>query len=398
MSIIIGARTSSNTTSTNQAVDVDKRMRYIQDYQTPITQFFLMNKTGSMPVKNKRSKFEWHQKTPLQRTNVISLSGGSATEASIALATANTFRFGDTLLVESTGDMLIVTTAAPTTTIDVRKIGAGVITAVTSGTVRIISPAVKDDYARTTALTNNATNVYGYCQIGLDMISMSGREDAGEAYTDGEDFKGLFDEKATEITKYEERKFIYNGAAYDDSTNNITYSAGFRGVVTTNVKYITGELDETELLDILEQVMSKNDGGEVVGYAGSTYVRGLNKICKDAFQHQTQDYVRVYGGISKKGGNPRVLEYLSPWGAISFAWNPMFEGDFYANSCLFLNRKHPKLRFMKNDSRGSRKYRVEPDVEDPGTGVKSDQIMWDTGLDVGCETYHGWHLPSTLPH
>jgi hypothetical protein len=102
----------------------------------------------------------------------------------------------------------------------------------------------------------------------------------------------------------------------------------------------------------------------------------------------------MYGGLSKTGGTPKLLKYLSPWGMVYFCWNPMLEGDTYTNSCLVINRKVTKMRYMKNDSNGSRKFRIEPDVQDNGTGLVFDQMMWDTGLETGPEIYHAWHHKS----
>lgn len=398
MGIVVGVRTSANTTSTNQAIDMDSVMKYIQDYQTPIQQFYIMNKDASKEVINKKSKFEWHEKTVLGRsfTLAAAVTGGSTTDTiTQASADGTLMRYSDVLFVESTGDMLIVTQANPiTTSATVRKVGSGNITAIADGaTIRIIVPAFTENYTRQPSLSNNADNKYGYCQIGLDAIAMSGREDAGEAYTDGESFSDLSMEKANLIKIYEERKFLYSGTAYLDSTNNITYSAGARGVITTNIGYWNGELDEAEIEDQLELVMSKNDGGEVVGYCGSKYIKGLNKIFKDRFTYNTNDIISVYGGITKKSkSDPAMVKYFSPWGLVTYVWEPMLEGDVYSNACLYLNKNHHRMRYMKNDKRGSRKYRVEPNVQDPGTGNFHDQWMWDTGVEIREEVMHGWHL------
>lgn len=399
MANLAGARTSANTTSTNKAVDIDPVMTYVQDYMTPIQQYFIMSKSGSQPTKQSRSAFSWHTKTPLSRTNTLTagLSGGSTTESSVALGTSTNLKFGDTFLVESSGEMLQVTSTGNTTTVNVRKVGAGNITAVSAGaTVRIINNAVKEDYARTETISNNATLVTGYCQIGLDGVQMSGREDAEDKYTSGESFSDLMKEKNTEISKYEERKWIYNGASYDDSSANITHSAGFRGVITSNVKYYSGALDKVELDDMLEQLFAQQNTNELFGYAGTKYIRDLDKIMKDEHQYTVSngDIIKSYGGLSKSAGSADILKYKSPWGTVNFMWNPMLEGDTYSKAALILNRTQVKMRYMKNDSVGSRKYRVEPDVQDNGSGVIFDQIMWDTGLQWGYEAYHGWHLAS----
>lgn len=394
--VVAGARTSANTTSTNKAIDVDPQMKYIQDYQTPINQFFIMNNAASRPTKESRGKFRWHEKSPLARTNTLSagLTGGAATENTVGLGTTTLLKFGDTFLVVSTGQVLRVTSTGNTTSVNVANTQSGNITAVGAGAaIIILNSAVKEDYARTEVLSNNADEKTGYCQIGLDGVNMSGREDAEAKYTSGESFEDLVNEKLVEISKYEERKWLYNAEARDDTSNNITYSAGFRRV-TTNVKYWTGSLDEVEVLDMLEQVFAKQNTTELFAYAGGSYMRGLDAFLKDRFTYNTDDYIKTYGGLSKQGGSPKLLKFLSPWGMVNYCWNPMLEGDVYSNSALYLNRKVTKLRYMKNDSNGSRKFRIEPDVQDNGTGTVFDQMMWDTGLETGPEIYHGWHHKS----
>ena len=401
MAIVVGARTSANTTATNQAIDMDKVMGYIQDYQTPVNQFFIMNKSASKSVINKKGKFEWHEKSPLARSFVLAaaLTGGGTTGTiTLAAGDSGILRLGDTIFFDTTGDMVIVYGSAdPTTSATVRKIGTGNITTVASGsTARIISPAKTESYTRQTAVTNNADNKYGYLQIGLDSISMSGREDAGDSYTDGESFSDLVKEKMEEIKKYDERKFLYNGAAYLDTSNNIGYSAGAKGVITSNVDYMTGDVDFDEIDGILEKVFAKNDGGQIVGYGGTKFMGKLSKILGEKFAYNTNDIIKVFGGLAKQGNNPELLKYATPWGTVYFVWNPMLEGDIYGNSCLFLNQKHISLRYMKNDSKGSRKWRVEPDVQDLGSGYKQDQMMWDNGYQIKEEIKHGWLLPSEL--
>lgn len=394
---VLGARTTQNTFTSNNAIDIDPQLKYIQEYQTPITQWMIMDKAASKSVKESRSKFRWNEKTPLSRQSTLTagLTGGSATESGVAVGDYTLFRHGDTCFIESTGDMLVVTNDVTSNSINFKAVGGGNITTASAGAViRIINSAKTEVYTRQKSLTNNPTQSTGFCQIGLDAVEISGREDAADKYTDGEDFEGLIDEKLVELSKYEERKWLYNSAAYDDTAANITYSAGFRGTVLTNVKYFTGAVDETEIGDALQQVFAKQDTHSLMAYAGATYMRQIDTFLKETFTYNTDDVIKVYGGLAKKAGSPKLLKWMSPWGEVTFCWNPMLEGDVYSKACLFLNRKYVKMRYMKNDSKGSRKFRIEPNVQDNGGGSFHDQMMWDTGLEVGPEVYHGWHLPS----
>jgi len=405
MAIVTGARTNLNTTSTNKAIEMDRRMRYTQDYQTPLNQFYVMTKQGSKSTKESRSIFRWHEKTPLARSTTVSsgITGGSTTAAAIPVAD-DIFRVYDTIFVESTGDTLRVTavdTSAHTiSVIKTTGLAAGVyatagniVTVSANATIRNLVPSATEVYARTSSLTNNATEITGYCQIGLDAVQMSGREDATDHWTDGEDFKALIDEKLVEISKYEERKWLLNGIPYDDQSNNFTYSGGFRGMVQTNVSYYNGTyIDEPALDDALETIYAKQDTNILYGYAGTKFIRGLGKMMKDRFSWKIsqEEIIKAYGGISKQGGSPQLLRYNSDFGIVYFMWDPLLEGDVFAYSALILNRKHSRMRFMQNDSIGSRKFRIEPNVQDLGTGSIMDQMIWDTGLEVGPEVYDGW--------
>lgn len=387
-------RTYSSAT-TNYDIDVDKILHRKFDYQTPITQFFMMNNKASAPTKEALGKFRWREKGSLLRTTTVSaITGGATSEDTITFGTANVIKLNDVIYIESTGDILWVDTRNSSTSFNVTNTVNANISAVTAETtVRVLTSAVKEDYARSVALTNEGEEKYGYTQIGLESVGMSTKEAAAARYVEEDGgWNALIDEKIEDIKKYEERKYLYNNAAYYDSTTTIGFSAGFKGAVTTNVSYYDGDLDEAELEDFLETLFAANDTSELIFDCGSKYVKQLNSFLKDVYTYNTDDYIKVYGGIAKGAGDPRLVKYMSPWGTAYFRWNPMLEGTVYSYGALATNPKHIKMRYMKNDPVGSRKFRIEPNVQDPGTGIIQDQFMWDTGLQCALETTHGWHL------
>lgn len=397
--IVTGARSSTNALSAEKMFDFDRDMKDIFEYNTPIMQKMMFDGTKRSKATGKRTKFTFKQRGPLARvtTLVSAIAGGAATEATISVNDA-IFRKDDIFFVESTSQLLRVTNDVTTGTINVATInGANISAAAIGATLRNLAPAKTEVYSRQRSKSNAGETVDGYCSIGMDALEFSRREVVLTHDTVDEDFENEWNKKVKEVAKYEERKHIYMGAAYDNTSDDITYSWGARGAYTQNVKYWAGDLDDTELDDMLEVLFAKQDTSELFGYAGGKYVKSLNKLMKQTHNYNVSAdrLISAYGGLTTKGkGAPQVLEYVSPFGVVKFIYNPMLEGEVYSKSCLFLNWDYVSMKYVEYERLNGGVYMVEPDVQDKGAGSQHDQLIWDTGLNPGPDIYGGWHLPS----
>jgi len=399
---IIGTRTTANTSSDIHVRNVENIMPYIWRNQSPITQFFITKDIRQEMTDGKDSAFEHFEKD--QRANsatlTTGLTGGANTEATVAVS-EDIFRINDTVIVDSTSDFLDVTAIA-TGTINLRRVGGGNITAASSlSSIRRLAPSFSDKFVKQESYSNTPDGKTGYCQIMLEALDMTGREQAAKKYGGNEDWDVLFEETGANMMYDQDQAWLYNDAAIKETLSDgvRTKSAGFRGSVTSNVNEWSGALDMDEVDDMLEMFMIRGVKGysnEWIGWAGTKYVRALNKALKAERNWQQSDsdkkeaIIRIYGGLHKGGANPEIFKYNAPFGTVYYMWNPNMV-DKWSNSCLYTHPQCIKMRYMDKDKNGPRKYRVEENVQTPGAGNKHDQILSDVGLHIKTEKLMGWH-------
>jgi hypothetical protein len=388
--VVTGTRTTSNVLSTMSVRDVEPTIALLKPYQTPIEDFFFSGDFPEEVVTHPRSKFEWYEDAflPDTMTLVDAIAGGAATEADIVVS-GNYFLADDTILIEATGEMARVTAVdTANTEINIIRIGGGVLTAAGAGSnIQRIVPAFKENGSKQSALTVQAVNKYGYCQILKKGLSMTGRQQAGNYYG-GNDWKYQWKKALMEIKEAVERMYLYNVAAYDDATNDYTYSAGIPGMVTTNVISYAGDLDEVEFDEGMKQIFDSGGSNRRVALAGSGALMMVNKFIKAKYElrdsTQGAGTLERYGPISTKIRRPKILTYMHAQGDIDLVWEPQLKNS-KTNSIYVLDPENIKRRFMDSDLKGPRKYRREMGIETPGADSYDAQYLFDIGLQMRLE-------------
>lgn len=395
MDPILTTRTTQNTQTSLAVRDVENTIYRVGPEQSPVLQFYMTNGRRNIQTDGLRSKFEWFESTwfPTDITLPSGLTGGSTT-ATVAIS-ADYLRMYETIYVDETKDWGIVTDNTTPGQVTLKCIGGGNFTTASAGaTVRIISMAMNENYSSPAAKSTNETPKYAYCQILIEPVNITGRKQATKHYS-GPDWKRKVVERLEEVKRDIERMFIINGASYDDTTLDVTYSAGLRGGITTNVKYYNDSVDEVELDEFLETVMQKGKPERIM-YCGSDYISDINKFLKEVWKYYTEDNIKVYGGLSKKGNTPRVLTYMGLKGPVYFVWNPILDSVGLSTSAVCIDPALIKMRYMAPDEDGPRKMRHEKSVQTPGAGNRKDQWVFDIGQQIINEDLMGWHHKSPV--
>jgi hypothetical protein len=384
------ARTTLNTEPGIKVIDMDTTMYRVAPEQTPITQFFLSSKFRNDETFGNRSQFQWPESAFFPTT--ITLTGavaGGGTSATFNISNDYLIPF-DYVYSDTTGQYFIVTAASPGTA-TVRLIIGSSITAITNGsTLRIITQAQTDNFSSPNAKSSNPLIKSGYCQILLYSIQVTGRQQAAKNYT-GPDFKRQIVERLEEMKRDIERMLIINGVATDDQANDITYSAGLKGAIQTNVINYDSAVSEASLDSFLSTVMQKGSNERLL-VMGTNYMNDANKFLKNVWKYWTDSVIKLYGGISKKGNNPNVLTYMGVKGPVYAVWCPLMDDVGLSNAAFALDPKKVLLRYMAADEQGPRKFRKEINVQTPGAGNRKDQYLADMGLQVINENLHGLHI------
>ncbi|MGE5433028.1 MAG: DUF5309 family protein [Syntrophomonadaceae bacterium] len=386
--VVLGTQTTINQLAANQMPDVDRYLYLLEPYQYPMLQwlYFSQGINKAEKVINANGKFSWFEDEmfPYQTTLAGGgISGGAASEDNIGLTDATWISQGDILLIEKTDQMVFVD-SVDSGQVDITHIdGSTNITAAAAGSYvkKIGSRNAEFDGARVATSTKEIEK-YNYCTIFKETVTTSGRRQAGDTYTGGKSHKDEVRKKVLEMKAQYERNFLFataSGTVTVSTNYRFTYGMGFLGRVTTNkVSYAT-TLTEAAFDAYLQQVFSAKGSSKVKRhYCGATQLAAINKFVKD--QYTVMPIAREYG--------VDVNRYITPFGRLELVWNPMMDGKF-SKFGFTVDPLGMKLRFMANDEKGSRRFRIEEGIETPGTDGKSTQILADLGIQIANEERHG---------
>ena len=396
--VITGSRTSYGTNANLHVRDVEDKVMLLKPYQTPIEDFFFSDKFANEESVGERTKFEWFEDKFLPDSSTITTTGGGTTETD-TVGNAYFINF-DVIFIPSTGDRLLVTSGGGTTSITVKKIGAGNITA-TGGAVGCmrLTQAFAENAAKTSSITVQEVGKSGYCQIQKRMLSMTGREQALSQYT-GKDWAYQFPKILMEMKEAMERTWIYNPLAYDEGSGGSgrTYSSGFDGELVTNRISYSGTLDETEFDDGMKQIFDGGGSNVREVQCSSGALADINKFMKQRYSIVNETEIKEYGVLSTARKRPNVTTYLHPQGLMNICWNPQLKAigtnTKYAGAILVFDPEKVKKRYCPPDEKGTRKYRIEKGIETPGDDSYDAQYLFDQGLQVMHEETQGWFFQS----
>jgi len=389
--IVSGARDTERVGTTSLHVrEVDNQIRLLQPYPTPIDNFFMINEKFTTEVTTgKRSKFEWYEDKflPSILTLAAAITGGSPTET--ITITNHSLRVRDLILVEATGQILQVTSVT-TSTAAVKTLTGNITAAAVNTLVQRLAPAYAETDGKGTSLTVVAVNKTGYCQILKRLLAITNRQSASEVYG-GNDWNYQWRKALMEIREEWERTMLNNGAATDDSTTLITYSAGFGSLTTNKISY-TGAISKATWDAAIKQCFVNGSTFELDAYCGGDALMDIAAFITNLLTiHQTSAKLSVsqFGLMSSTPTDTKLVDYIHPMGVVHIYFNPQLRST-NATHVVFVNRENIKKRYMGNDITGkSRKYRIEMGIQAIGDDSFSSQYLFDQGLQILLEETHG---------
>jgi hypothetical protein len=381
-STILGPQTTVNQLAANQMPDIDRMLYLLEPYQTPLMQKLFFGKGKSEKCINANGKFEWFEDELVpHQTTISNITGGAASEDNITVGSTNPFNEGDVFLIEDTEQLIYVDSVA-SNLIDITTLNGDIITACTTGYIRKVGSRNHEfDVARPAQMTKEIAK-FNYCTIFSETVTTSGRYQAGEKYTGGKSHAEQVQKKILEMKLTYERNFWFSTLAYSGtiSTNyRFTFGEGVLSRVSTNKIQYTGVLSEAVWDDFLKTVFTaKGSSNNKDVYVGGNVLAAISKFVKDKYREAS---------ITKEYGVD-ITTYITGFGRINVIWNPLFEGKFQ-NYAFAIDPKNIKMRYMADDDKGSRKFRIEENVQTPGTDGKSTKILSDLGVQIANEEIHG---------
>ena len=375
-----------------QMPDNDKLLYLLYPFQYPLFQkMYFSTGRRSEAVIADTGLFSWFEDELYPNTTALTstgIAGGSATENIETFLTVNFVQPYDVLLIEKTGQMVYCTTITTNTTVSTMD-GSDLIEAAADGLIRKIG-TLDHEYAGTrTAVSTQPVAVSNYLTKFNESVGMTGRQIASKTYTNGMSFKDQVDKKVDEMKLIYENNFKFSTesgvktvSGSDGNTYNATYGKGLSGQITTNVvEYTT--LSDTDVDNFLAAIAGTGGSNVKDLYQGTTQSLTFSKLIKDKYSINPTPITTKYG--------VKLTQYVLPQATLNLIWDPTMNGKF-TNWGFAVDpdaRKPVKLRYMADDDKGSRKFRVEKHVETPGTDGRLDKFLSDISIQVPSQEIHG---------
>lgn len=389
MPIISGVNNSANAVALNLLPDIEKVLVKTKPYQTPLLNLLWFSGRPAKEVTSQLGKFEWFERgfMPHQTTNKAAITA-SGTPASLTLTPSNTndltiFNVDDIVLIEETDQMAYVSSRTTSQVVLTHIDGATNLVSIQNEGMyfKIIGSRVNEYGGVRGGMRNAEVAMENYLNIFSDSVASTGRFQAGKNWTDGVDHASLVAQRIEELKLQIERYFLFAPVkGYATSGNyRVTWGHGFLGRIQSNVNSYSPTLDEDLFDDHLKEVFAKG-GSRKLHMCGSNQLVEINKFVKTRYELNPNPVTNIYG--------VNLKEYVTPFGIVDILWNPMLDGKF-ANYGFTIDVEKIRLRYMANDDKGSRAFRIEEDVETPGVDGKSDKLLSDVGIEIQEEACHG---------
>jgi hypothetical protein len=386
-------RSSGAMLAANQKPDIDTVLRVIEPYQTPILQYMFFSGKSGKVVRNQAGKFDWFEDELLpHQTTILSAEAlsGASPDTIVAEATdidITMFKLGDLVYIENTDEMLYVSAQTVGTSVTfAHPDGATAPTAWVAAdigkNVKVIGSMFSENAGTPLALSTQEIAVTNRLTIFNESVKSTGRQQAGDSWTDGTTHDEQVAKKMTEMKLQYERNFIYSLSTGVVTASSIqtTYGKGLLGFISTNAVSYSGVLGEPALDAYLLSVGAKGSD-QRTHYCGNQQFMDIQKIVKDKTGN--------FPPVQKSAYGVRFHTYIHGVLDLEIVRHPLLDGKF-TDWGITVEKKQLIPRFMANDKKGSRKFRIENGVETPGTDRYETKLLADIGIQFPNEEKAGY--------
>ena len=303
----------------------------------------------------------------------VSTAAYDADDTPIVLADASSYPPGSTLLVEATGELLLVTAVAGNSVSVVRGLaGTTAGNIANGGGIQRIGNAVEEGSQRPVAIASQGYPKINYCQIFRNAWSITGTAKAVRFYTGGKDAKNRQDCAAFHAEDIE-RSLIWGRMVH-----GVQNGAPFRLMdgLNAQIKTINAAAGATTSMDDLDlffqKVFSKNIKGapnERIAYCGNKALAIFNSIAR------LESTTFISPGEEMFGLN--ISKWLTPYGTVKLMTHPLMNEspvwtkDLYVYHPAAIRTRYLRRTFVDND-----------DMSGSRGGVDADNGVLTTELSV----------------
>lgn len=369
--LVTGQRATNTIDQDQRKIDMADKILLLEPDSAPLT--VITKNIGKKSTGD--PKFKWQEDELEPRwdlTNGSVLVGGT----SVTVDNGGYFQVANIVYVPRTGESMRVTAVAGNVLTVVRGVGSTAAALNDNEELLITNTAQPEGDASLPARTRNPVNVFNYTQIFRTTWDATGTALHSENQG-GDDWDHQALKKGIEHKKDIEYALMVGSPSEDVTGNARRTTGGFKHFVTSNVFDAGGALTETELFTAMRPNF-RYGAKEKWGLASALAVDVLNSFPRGKLEVQQSE--RTFG--------VRVMQYVSPHGAINLVTHWLLEGETLGGQIWILDTDVTKYRFLKN-KRGSRDSHIRKEIQNNDVDGRKDEWLTEGGLEFGLEKRHG---------
>ena len=385
-------RSSGAMLAANQKPDIDTVLQLIEPYQTPILQYMFFSGKSGKPVRNQAGKFDWFEDELFpHQTTILSAEALSGASPDTIVAEAadidiTMFKLGDLVYIENNDEMLYASAQTVGTSVtfahpDGSTAPTAWVAADIGTNVKVIGSMFDENSGTPLALSTKEIEVVNRLTIFNEAVKSTGRQQAGDSWTDGITHDEQVAKKMKEMKLQYERNFIYSLSTGVVTASSIqrTFGKGLLGFISTNTSAYAGTLSETAFDEHLTDVSSKGTD-QRTHYCGNQQFMDIQSIVKNKLGN--------FPPVQKTAYGVRFHLYIHGMCDVQIVRHPLLDGKF-TNAGITVQKNKLIPRYMANDKIGSRKFRIENGVQTPGADRYETKLLADIGIEFPNEELAG---------
>lgn len=309
----------------------------------------------------------------VRRTQVNNVGGYNGAATSIDVDDGSIFSAEDIFIVESTGEIILVTAVVADTLTVVRGIGTTAGTAMADDAYLLnIGPARGEASSGLDMRTNGTTEYTSYTQIFERKLKLSKTLDQSAPATEDERTR-LRREQMLEIGRDMELAALYGEPGEVTGTGSVRRTTqGIFSFALANVQDANGTLTEAELDDWLTLLFDKGSDYRLVFADGPT-CNILARLKKPVEQ----------SNVDAKEVGFTATRFRTPYGYYDIIRNPHMVGAF-AQTAVAIDPEEVAIKVI-----GDRDLKLHENVQDNDDDFVADKYMAEWGYTWGNPNTHG---------
>jgi len=390
MSLISGTRGAGNGLAANQQVDVWKTLMLVEPYNTPVMQYTFMGNKPAKPVYNPQGKYSWMEdEFPghiATTTANVTASSGTLTLTSGTHLSADDFalfRTDDLVIINNAanGDQMGYVSAKTSTKVTFTATSGSLSDVAKDDTIHILSNFNSEDASKISGLDTVESEVYNYLTIMSDTVGMTGREEAGRHYSSGLSFAEKLQKKQKEMKlRFERLALLSLNAGKTSATMVKSWGRGALGTFTTNLTDYGSALSLSSLDTFMKNIGAKGSTRRTI-YAGTNVYYAIQSIVRDK--------IGSLPSVVKGAFGVNIMTVYYGDLELTLIKDPVLDGK-YTDYALGVDLDRVVGRYMANDGKGSRKFRIEMNTQTPGDDIQEAKVLMDLGVQFMNESTGGW--------